>query len=67
MKTDEERKAMQTMMDANGININQVRVESKHSGFPAFMRGGGITVNKLDDCWQCLFRLVERKQQSDAG
>ena len=63
MKTDEEREAIQKTMDKHGINDNQVRIESKHSGFPAFMKGGGITVDKLDDCWQALYRLVAAKKQ----
>ena len=61
MKTDEERKAFQETMDKHDINVNAVRMESKHSGFPAFMNGGGITVDKLDDCWKALDRLVKQK------
>jgi len=61
MKTDEERTAFKETMDKHGINDNQVRIESKHSGFPAFMNGGGITVDKLDDSWKALERLIKAK------
>lgn len=63
MKTDEEREAFKITMTNHSIKVNQVTVESKHTGFPAFYNGkGGITVNKLDDCWKALDRLVERKK-----
>ena len=59
MRADEERDIILKAMAFHGINVNQLRTESKHTGTQAFLAGGGITVDKLHDLKQALRLLIK--------